>query len=106
VASRLVESTKALDSPIGTCRDILYTIKPPDGSGPLYLGWRLVSRIFWRSEVIKTIIAFVLMADGLTTAIWEPGFLRWLRDRFPYPVPPVPGWFLRWPGGCCFERGV
>jgi hypothetical protein len=47
--------------------------------------------------MIKKALALIVAMDGLTTALWGFGFLRWLRSWLPWPVPPIANWFLRWP---------
>jgi len=50
-----------------------------------------------KRTVIKKALALIVAIDGLTTALWGCGFLRWLRSWLPWPVPPIANWFLGWP---------
>jgi hypothetical protein len=58
--------------------------------------------------MLKKVLALLIAADGVLTALFGHRFLRWLRQRLPFPMPPVATWLLRWPeallrGGGAFQ---
>ena len=46
--------------------------------------------------MFKSVLAFVLLGDGLVTLVWGAGFLRWQRQVLPRWYRPALDWLLRW----------
>ncbi|BBM73826.1 hypothetical protein [Rhodothermus marinus] len=62
-------------------------------------------------SMVRRLVAVLLLADGLITVVWGPGFLRWQRRWMPAWYRPVLDGLLRWPEwllrlGAALEAGL
>ncbi|RPI95698.1 MAG: hypothetical protein EHM39_11565 [Chloroflexi bacterium] len=44
------------------------------------------------------LFALLMTIDGALTAVLGRRYLRWLHNHLPWPISPLAGWFMTWPG--------